>query len=78
MDKSIVIEKYYDFLEKRNEYSDESDELYLKFLISLNNYVYDPYILLMELYFKNNEIQKGIEIINLGYTRLMKNEFNNK
>ena len=78
MDKSVVLEKYYDFLEERNEYSDESDELYLRFLISLNNYVYDPYILLMELYFKNDELEKAIEIISLGYTRLMKNEFNNK
>lgn len=78
MDKSVVLEKYYDFLDERNEYSNESEELYLRFLISLNNYVYDPYILLMELYFKNDELEKAIEIISLGYTRLMKNEFNNK
>lgn len=78
MDKSVVLEKYYDFLDERNEYSNESEELYLKYLISLNNYVYDTYVLLMELYFKNNELEKGIEIINLGYSRLMKKEFNNK
>jgi tetratricopeptide (TPR) repeat protein len=77
MDKSVVLEKYYDFLDERNDYSNESEVLYLKYLISLNNYVYDPYILLMELYFKNNELEKGIEIINLGYSRLMKKEFNN-
>lgn len=78
MDREFVLEKYYDFLDERNEYSFETEELYLKYLISMNNYVYDPYITLMELYFKHEQNENAIQTIILAYTRLMKKEFNNK
>ncbi len=78
MDKSLVVEKYYEFIDEKHKYSFESKELYLKFLISLNSCVYDVYVLLKELYSENNEYKKGSEIVELGYTRLMENEFNNK
>ncbi len=78
MELSLALDKYNEFVEEENIYSHESKELYFKFIISLNNSVYDAYISLMELYFKNNEFNKGIDIIKVGYNTLLKNEFNNK
>ena len=78
MELSLALDKYNEFIEEKNIYSHESKELYFKFIISLNNSVYDAYISLMELYFKNNEFNKGIDIIKVGYNTLLKNEFDNK
>lgn len=78
MDKEKVLEKYYHYVDESNDYSDESKELYLKFLLSLNESMYDVYILLKDLYFIKEEYDKGLEIIEQGYSILMKKEFNNK
>ena len=77
MNKEDVLDKYYSYLDENELYSVESKELYLKFLLSLNDSLYDAYVLLMELYYKSEDIGKGYGIIKLGYNKLMKNEFNN-
>lgn len=78
LDKTKVLEKYYNYLDESEEYSNESKELYLKFLLSLNYTLYDVYVLLKNLYFNENKYNEGLSIIEQGYNVLMKKEFNNK
>ena len=77
MDKSFVQEKYYTYQDECQEYSVESKILYLKYLISLNDSVYDPYVLLMEIYFRIHKNEEAVKIIQQGYNTLLENEFNN-
>lgn len=78
MDKTTIQEKYYTYQDESEDYSDESKILYLKYLISLNNTVYDPYIDLMDIYFRLNKNEEAVKTIQEGYNNLLNNEFNNK
>lgn len=78
IDKSIVQDKYEIFQDENEEYLVESKILYLKYLISLNNAVYEPYLDLMNIYFRERRNENAVKIIQEGYNNLLKNEFDNK
>ncbi|WP_152633277.1 hypothetical protein [Aliarcobacter butzleri] len=78
MNKEKVLEEYYyNYLDNSKEFSSDSKELFLKFLLSLNDTLYDVYILLMDVYYEKDEYIQGFEIVEKGYQVMLKKEFNN-
>lgn len=78
MEISKVTEKYDNYLDENELYSNEQKIKKLKSLLELNDCLYDAYVDLMNIYYKEERFQDAYMIIKEGYETLLKKEFNNR
>ena len=77
IDKIRDNEDYYDFLD--SDLTITAKKYFLKYYICKDKYFFEPYILLSQIYFNNeDEIDQGFQILRIAYKRVMKDIFPNK